>query len=347
MLGEGRDIRALMMRMIRAGLSISLSFFMRLIAACAVRIVSLYQYVDRIYQQKKSRKYQSYRSQKYQRAMACFRDNAHDIAGELSASSKLSYFIYALDLIRDMGDALVRFKLKIARRIKLSAQQVFKAVCVGIYRGCKSAQNICRRQVLLFINKILPNLSHLEFRRDDRQKAMLMMMSFCVGVFLVFSFGMHEGETSPALQAKLIDNPNDINGKNAGHGADLGFGGFKLDLSSAHDVDDLRHLIARYPDAIIGMPASHLGTLFDAPAFVHQVDDVSMWQFSSEKCVIDVYFLGPDLGRDIGQSDDPMAGQIAHMDVRSRSDKSLVDVFDVRNHDLAISSCLSSIMRDV
>lgn len=66
--------------------------------------------------------------------------------------------------------------------------------------------------------------------------------------------------------------------------------GQEIDIKN-HKKDMLRRVSAS-PDTLLEMNAQHIRSLFDEPGLVRHESPITIWQYRSEACVLDLYFKG-------------------------------------------------------
>lgn len=124
------------------------------------------------------------------------------------------------------------------------------------------------------------------------------------------------------------------------------FAGYILDLPQQSPEYRYKHavkdLIIESPKSLVDLTIKDISYVFDHLQLSKKSGNSYMWQFASDKCVLDVYFKKK-------RSQKLPQAQIEHFDMRSRNGDSLASILSLSEEDVPLqsaqSACVKSILR--
>ena len=143
------------------------------------------------------------------------------------------------------------------------------------------------------------------------------------------------------------DNNNRINTQTAMQANLIDFAGFILDLPEhvpgERYKQAVRNLVLDNPEMLGVLKIQDVSFLFEKLSLSRRAGSSHMWQFASEHCVLDIYFVHTE-GLDLADS------KVEHFEIRSVNKVPLVKVFasgqEANSKNYAQSRCLKSIVRE-
>ena len=175
--------------------------------------------------------------------------------------------------------------------------------------------------------------SHINFSNRDGQPLLFIFILFASSALL--------------LIANIVENKSGAYKENGAikvadeHSiSHLNFKDFILDLPGSQMRESykytLQNLVLENPEALGDLTLKDMASLFHDIRLAKSIGDSHMWQFSSDICVVDIYFV-------YKHGDELMSRSIEYVDIRQKNKKNTHKI-NLQTHKSQDAQCLKSIM---